>query len=153
MSEGLLSSGWSRSADGSQTSGYRLRNVTITTGTDPLLLRYVMDFLDRLKGRVVPSAVPWTSGLLNPAAFLTRSIVFASSGLDRLALLRLGAKVELAERRHLFCDCANLAFEFARPYPQRRILRLEASIIASEASHLCPPVRCLGRRCTLHDYK
>ncbi len=32
MSEGLLSSGWSRSADGSQASGYRLRNVTITTG-------------------------------------------------------------------------------------------------------------------------
>ena len=87
------------------------------TGTDPLLLRNVMNFLDRLKGRVVPSAVPWTSGLLTSAAFLTRDIVFASSGLDRLAPLRPGDKDELAERRHFSCGCANLAVELARPYP------------------------------------
>lgn len=84
-----------------------------TTGTDSLVVWYVVDHFDGLKGRVVPSAMPWAPGLLTSTTFLTCDIIFASSRLDWLAPLRGGTKDELGERRHLLGKCTNLAFELA----------------------------------------
>jgi hypothetical protein len=86
-----------------------------TAKTDPLVLRYVVDLLDGLKGGVVPSAMPWTPGLLTPTAFLTCDI-FAHRRADRLTLLRRGTKDELGKRYHFLRECADLAFELAHPY-------------------------------------
>ncbi len=52
------------------------------TRTDSLVVWYVVDHFDGFKGRVVPSAMPWTLWLLTTGAFLTCDIVFASSRLD-----------------------------------------------------------------------
>jgi hypothetical protein len=114
-----------------------------TSRTDSLLLRYVVDLLDGLKGGVVPSAMPGTPGLLTPGASRTYPTcdIFAYRRPDRLTLLRRGTKDELGECRHLLGECADLAFEFANPYPQRRVFGLKASIIASQALCLGLPVR------------
>jgi hypothetical protein len=118
-----------------------------TTGTDPLALRYVVDLLDGFKVGVVPSAMPWTPGLLTTGAFLTCD-VFAHREGDRLALLRRGAKDELGKGCHLLGKCTNLAFEFTNPCSKLGILHFEAGvvasqvrIVASEALRLRLPVR------------
>ncbi len=111
------------------------------TRTDSLVVWYVVDHFDGFKGRVVPSAMPWTPWLLTTEAFLTCDIVFASSRLDWLTLLLRGAKDELCESRHLLGECTNLAFGFTNPCSKLGVLRLKTGIIASEAFCLRLPVR------------
>lgn len=55
-------------------------------GTDPLILRYVVDPLAGFKGRVVPAAMPGAPRLLTPAAFFTCDI-FAHRISERLTFL------------------------------------------------------------------
>lgn len=123
-----------------------------TSRTDPFVLRYVVDHFDGFKGRVVPSAMPWTPGLLTSTTFLTCD-VFAYRRPDRLVLLGRGAKDQLGKRYHLLGECVDLAFEFTNPCSKLGVLRLEERIVASLALCLRPPTRCLDCIQTVHDYQ